>query len=309
MELVKWEAAKQAIIEAHSVNELSKIRDQAEAARYALKQAGEAPEIIKKAEEIKLRAERRAGQVLKEKVKHGGDRKSTSRSQDSTLKDLGITKNESSKWQKIAEIPEDKFETYLEVSKEITTSGAIKIARKEEQEKKANFVSQSIPDGEYNVIYADPPWKYDHSRAINRDIENHYPTMDFEDIKGIELPVSENAVCFMWATAPKLKEALVVLDAWGFEYRTHSIWDKNKIGLGYWFRGQHELLLIGVKGNFSPPPGGELKSSVYREDRTKHSKKPNMYYSLIELYFPNGKYLELFARNKHSDKWTTWGNE
>ena len=164
-------------------------------------------------------------------------------------------------------------------------------------------------DGIFDVIYADPPWRYEHSESANRDIENQYPTMEIEDIKALELPIADNAVIFLWATAPKLEEALGVLNAWGFNYRTCGIWDKEIIGMGYWFRGQHELLLVGVKGVFSPPEPGIRKSSVYQEKRGDHSQKPDYFYNLIESYFPNGRYLELFARSKHNDKWAVWGNE
>jgi len=178
-ELVKWEAAKRAIIEAHSVDEVAEIRDYAEARRYALKQAGEAPEIIRKAEEIKLRAERRAGQILQE-MKERDEILSHERPRESqavTLSDLGISKNESSKWQKIASIPEEKFETYLEVAKEITTSGAVNLGKeikrderiKSEDEKRKNaLVNIDLRCGDFrevlndvydiNAIITDPPY-------------------------------------------------------------------------------------------------------------------------------------------------------
>jgi N6-adenosine-specific RNA methylase IME4 len=114
---------------------------------------------------------------------------------------------------------------------------------------------------------------------------------------------------FLWATAPKLPEAFEVMEAWGFSYKTCSVWDKEKIGMGYWFRGQHELLLVGTKGQVSPPPPQARESSVYRESRGEHSAKPKRYYEMIESMFPGKAYLELFARSKHSDDWEVWGNQ
>ena len=137
----------------------------------------------------------------------------------------------------------------------------------------------------------------------------HYPSMTLGDIKNMNVPAEKDSVLLMWATAPKLEEALSVLNAWGFKYRTNSVWDKQIIGIGYWFRGQHELLLVGVKGNFSPPMQEDRVSSFYSEKRTEHSKKPDYYYDMIEKCFPARKYLELFSRKKHNDKWTTWGSE
>lgn len=176
-------------------------------------------------------------------------------------------------------------------------------------EKNKDFIKPVLPEGKFDVIYADPPWKYDFSLDSKDDIENKYPTMEVDEICNMTIPSANNAVIFLWATAPKLREALKVMDAWGFEYKTHSIWNKDWIGMGYWFRGQHELLLVGVKGIFSPPTDVNRVTSVYTEKRTEHSKKPDYYYDLIESYFPNGKYLELFARQKHSDKWTAYGNQ
>lgn len=182
--------------------------------------------------------------------------------------------------------------------------------RKVVREYKHKLLPQPVlPDGEFNVIYADPPWKYDFSETGSREIENKYPTMEVEEICAMSVPSSDHAVLFMWATAPKLREALKVMESWGFEYKTHAVWDKEIIGMGYWFRGQHELLLVGVKNSYPSPDESTRESSVYKERRTQHSKKPTNYYDLIERYCPNGKYLELFARVKHSDKWTVYGNQ
>ena len=163
--------------------------------------------------------------------------------------------------------------------------------------------------GKYSVIYADSPWKYDFAETESRAIENQYPTMTLEEIKNIQVPCEDNAVLYLWTTAPKYKEAIEVMEAWGFEYKTCAVWDKEKISMGYWFRGQHELLLVGVKGKFSPPSPEKRESSVYREARGAHSRKPDYYYDLIESMFPNERYLEMFARQKHSEKWAVWGNQ
>lgn len=109
-----------------------------------------------------------------------------------------------------------------------------------------------------SVLLADPPWQYDFAETDSRQIENQYPTATVDEIcDHIDAawvpPHSEDAVLFFWATAPKLREAMKVMDAWGFQYKTHAVWDKEKIGMGYWFRGQHELLLVGTRGDMSPP--------------------------------------------------------
>lgn len=166
----------------------------------------------------------------------------------------------------------------------------------------------NLPTKKYSIIYADPPWRYDFSKSNSRKIENQYPTMSLEEIKSLPVRIENNAVCYLWATAPKLIEALEVLKAWGFQYKTHAIWDKESMGMGYWFRGQHELLLVGTKGKFSPPNQKERKSSVFRAKRTKHSKKPFCFKSLISLWFPKPKKIELFARERTIGG-DSWGDE
>ena len=91
----------------------------------------------------------------------------------------------------------------------------------------------------YQIIYADPPWRYDFSKSDNREIENQYPTMSVDEICALNVPSEKNAVLYLWATAPKLREALKVMEAWGFDYKTHAIWDKEIIGMGYFFLGHH----------------------------------------------------------------------
>jgi len=132
--------------------------------------------------------------------------------------------------------------------------------------------------------------------------------MDLSVIKALRVPAAENAVLYLWATAPKLLEAMEVMVCWGFDYRTCAVWDKEIIGMGYWFRGQHELLLVGVKGKFSPPGQTLRVSSVIRERRTNHSKKPDMIRDLISKWYPDVLKLELFARAT-APGWDAWGDE
>jgi len=160
----------------------------------------------------------------------------------------------------------------------------------------------------YQIIYADPPWRYNFSATHNRDIENQYPTMSLEKIKVLDIPAEDNSALYLWATAPKLLEALEVMKSWGFQYKTHSIWDKDWIGMGYWFRGRHELLLVGIKGKFSPPEQTKRIASVFKIRRTGHSVKPFQIRDLINEWYPDKTKIELFAREK-TKGWDVWGNE
>lgn len=163
----------------------------------------------------------------------------------------------------------------------------------------------------YPIILADPPWRYEHPGSESRAIENHYPTMELADI--CALPVADIAtddcVLFLWTTAPKLHESMRVIDAWGFNYRTCAVWDKEKIGMGYFFRQQHELLLVAVKGHPPHPAPSDRVSSVLRVARSsKHSEKPAETYELIESMYPTLPKVELFCRSPR-DGWAAWGNQ
>jgi len=210
---------------------------------------------------------------------------------------------------KIANLPEELRETVIEKIKGNGDNG-----HKVERiiaEVRNHVLSErvcSIPDNLFNVILADPPWQYDFSLTVNREIENHYPTMTLEEIKAVKVPAARDAVLFLWVTAPKLIEGLEVMSAWGFEYRTCAVWDKEVIGMGYWFRNQHELLIVGTRGNpFVPAPENRFPS-VIRAKREEHSRKPEVVYEMIEKMLPGCKYLELFARQQRTG-WTAWGNE
>jgi len=169
-----------------------------------------------------------------------------------------------------------------------------------------------LPKGEFNVILADPPWKYQFSETYSRSIPAHYPDMDLKDICDLKkkLPIAENAILFLWATSPKLEEAFEVIEAWEFEYKTSFVWVKDKIGMGYYCRNQHEFLLIAVKGEFFVPDTKNRFSSVINAKRTSlHSEKPKIVYEMIEKMYPKGKGLELFARKNERKYWTCWGLE
>ena len=125
---------------------------------------------------------------------------------------------------------------------------------------------------------------------------------------GLDIPKDSDCLLVLWATAPKLVEALRVMEAWGFEYKTHGVWDKEIIGMGYWFRGMHEDLLFGTRGKVSPPDESLRIPSMIREKRSGHSAKPEIIYSYIESWFPDQKYIELFARKSRAG-WISWGNE
>lgn len=169
-----------------------------------------------------------------------------------------------------------------------------------------------LPPGPFDLIYADPPWRYDVPPIGGgiRSIEQHYDTMPVADIAA--LPVGDiaapDACILLWATNPLLPHALRTMDAWGFEYRTNAVWAKPSIGIGYWFRQQHELLLVGKRGKFGCPAPSDRRSSIFEAKRAAHSKKPATVAEWIEQAFPDARKVELFARYERAG-WTCWGNE
>lgn len=162
--------------------------------------------------------------------------------------------------------------------------------------------------GPFDLILADPPWQYEHCEANNREIDNHYKPATLTEIFAHKPNSSEDSILLLWATAPKLEEAMQVMAQWGFNYRTCAVWDKEVIGMGYWWRIQHELLLMGVRGTPATPPESERISSMFRAKRGRHSVKPLAVIEWIERAFPTLAKLEMYSR-KPRPGWTAWGNE
>lgn len=160
------------------------------------------------------------------------------------------------------------------------------------------------------VVYADPPWEYEHVKTENRAVENHYPTMTLEAICALQIPATADAALFLWATSPKLAEALRVLESWGFTYRTCMVWVKDKIGMGYYARQQHELLLIATRGSIPVPEPAHRPPSVVTAPRGAHSEKPIVFYDVIERMYPEFEKIELFQRGPTPrEGWRIWGNQ
>jgi len=323
------DSARRALTEAESLEDIKDIRDRAEVLRQYAAQAGAGLEAQNRCAEIKLRAERKAGDVLAEtEMDKGGRPKKNQSHRATSLKDLDINKSQSARWQQAASIPEDEFEAHIAKTKEAQgelTSASVRrlaegIIRQDGRTGIADRqVFAPLPSGRFRLIYADPPWRYEHVRTESRAIENHYPTLTWEEIRDYEDTggrivadiAADDCVLFLWSTAPKLWEAMEVLRGWGFEYRTNLVWVKNSIGMGYWARSQHEHLLVGRKGKPPTPEESLRPSSVVDARRLKHSEKPAVFHELIESMYPGfgvGDRVELFAREER-EGWTRWGSE
>jgi N6-adenosine-specific RNA methylase IME4 len=147
-------------------------------------------------------------------------------------------------------------------------------------------------------------------KTESRAIENQYPTMTHDELVALQVcqQATDDAVLFMWATSPKLAEAMALLEAWGFTYRTCMVWVKDQIGMGYYARQRHELLLVATTGTPPTPEPANRPDSVIEAPRTKHSEKPDAFYVAIERMYPDLPKLELFARAPR-EGWARWGNQ
>jgi N6-adenosine-specific RNA methylase IME4/ParB-like chromosome segregation protein Spo0J len=166
----------------------------------------------------------------------------------------------------------------------------------------------------YGVIYADPPWRfepYSRDTGLDRDASNHYPVMGHSSIVSLDVGsiAADDCALFLWATAPMLPQALEVMSAWGFSYRSNFIWAKDRAGTGYWSRNQHEQLLVGVRGDIPAPAPGQQWSSLINAPVREHSRKPDAFAEMIGQLFPNLMKIELFARGKARPGWRAWGTE
>lgn len=219
-----------------------------------------------------------------------------------------------------ARLPE---ETQRRIAEEADAGRANVVRTVIKKEKRASREAQlaerqrALPQKKYGVIVADPEWRfepYSRDTGMDRAPDNHYPTSDTLDI--IARPVgaiaADDAVLWLWATAPMLQQALAVMKGWGFDYKSHIIWRKLRPGAargaGYWFTGEHELLLVGTRGSL-PAPATALCGSVIDAPVGEHSAKPEEFLALIERAFPNLPKIELNRRGSPRPGWDAWGNE
>lgn len=187
-----------------------------------------------------------------------------------------------------------------------------------------------LPQRHYGAIYADPPWHFDawsEDKVVcdgyrSRATQRHYDTLSAEELR--DLPVSKLArvdcALFMWTSWPYLLQALSLIEAWGFRYKTCAFsWMKAdprqlelfrddidvQVGLGYWTRANSEFCLLATRG--APQRlAADVRQGII-EPRREHSRKPDCVPGRIERLVA-GPYLELFARTERQG-WDCWGNE
>ena len=333
-ELVLLSRAQQALEQAQTIDEIKDLRDKAQLAKTYAKKKQLAHQIVLDASAIHVHAVRKLGQSLRKvplaKASAGNQHTGKlDRSHGATgpihLCELGITKSESSRAKRIASIPPVDFNRYvrenLEAGQEPTEAGALRLARQLKVAQSVNsqpdFVGgvvgnldELIEQGKkFSTIYGDPPWPYN-NQGTRAATGNHYPMMPVSDIcaEPVAQLAADRAHLHLWVTNGFLREAFDVIEAWGFEYAGSClVWVKPQLGLGNFWRGAHELLLLGVRGRLPFQDKGQR--SWLEHDRTGHSKKPEAVRQLVEKVSP-GPYLELYGRNLPSNSdWTVYGNQ
>ncbi len=307
--------AHQAIIQAGSVDELKDIRDKAEAARMYAQAAGMGLEIQNYAAEVKLRAERRAGSLIAKLNLHGGDRRQETAAERLSLGDIGVSKDQSSRWQLTASVPEKQFERYLERTREesgeVTTAGLVRVAnelRAKQRQKRSDEppsvsgcrVISSLDElmaGErkFACIYVDAPWIDEQDNEV------------FAKVLGqisVELLIEDNAHLHLWASNDSLFFAKQAMENWGFAFKG-CLLCLNSVGKrgDYWVEA-HEYLLLGVRGDL--PLMERTMNSWMRCDRDQAGCPSPRIRKLIERVSP-GPYLELYGRTLASG-WTIYSS-
>jgi N6-adenosine-specific RNA methylase IME4 len=228
----------------------------------------------------------------------------------------------------IAKVKKIQEKAPEEVKQKLTT-GEVSINQAYQEIKKAEkkaerieLIEQQIEDieqgklpelkGLFNVISVDPPWPYEGESkkttsfdSVGRRVANPYPEMSITDIKKIEMPLMEDSVVLLWTTHKFLPDAFEILKDWGMDYKATLVWNKEKIGMGAWFRMQCEFCLVGIKGK--PYWENTTFRDILNEPRREHSRKPDSFFEMIEQ-ITKGRRLEYFSREKRTG-WEVFGND
>jgi N6-adenosine-specific RNA methylase IME4 len=320
------------LAEATLINDVLPLLDQIEHVKLHAKKVRDR-RAVGQALALQQRAERRLGEIIiaaRENKGHFTQGPRAKKSDDellprATLAEVGVNKALSTRAQKLAALPRKAFEDTNREIEERIASGAAKLvdreaATAEKKERRASrerilgLHQQALPDQKFGVIVADPEWRFEpwsRTTGMDRAADNHYPTSCIEDIalRDVESIAADDCVLFLWATVPMMPQAVMVMGAWGFDYRSQFVWVKDKIGTGYWNRNQHELLLIGVRGKPPAPAPGTRESTVINAPVGAHSAKPEIVLEYIEGWYPTLPKIELNRRGPARVGWSAWGNE
>jgi N6-adenosine-specific RNA methylase IME4 len=201
-------------------------------------------------------------------------------------------------------------EAYKEIKKEEKKVERVELIQKQIEDIEEGLLPDLV--GLFDVVSVDPPWPYEGESknitsfdSVGRRVANPYPEMSIEQIKNIELPLMDNAVVLLWTTHKFLPDAFEILEEWNLDYKATLVWNKEKIGMGAWFRMQCEFCLVGIKGK--PYWENTTYRDIIVESRREHSRKPDCFFEMIEK-ITMGNRLEYFSREKR-EGWKVFGND
>jgi len=201
-------------------------------------------------------------------------------------------------------------QAYQEIKKEEKKAERIELIEQQLEDIEQGLLPEL--DGLFDVVSVDPPWPYEGESKnitsfdlVGRRVANPYPEMSIEDIKKIEMPLMNDSVVLLWTTHKFLPDAFEILKEWNLEYKATLVWNKEKIGMGAWFRMQCEFCLVGIKGK--PYWNNTTFRDILNESRREHSRKPDGFFKMIEQ-ITLGRRLEYFSREKRNG-WEVFGND
>lgn len=287
--LARIEAAEQALAEAEGVPNVKDIRDKAEAIRLYLKQQSGSLKAQNRAAALKLRAERKLGNITAEMPKAQGSRTDLTSFQPEkkldALSDLGITPVSAHRWQTIAAVPEPVFEEYIEKAEEITSAAVYQMGRNATQDAANVTTNEHKPEpatGKHRCIVIDPPWpvkKIERLERPNQAAALDYPTMTLEQIAALpvqDLADPDGCHLYLWVTQKYLPIGLALLDGWGFTYQCLMTWVKPTGMTPYSWMYNTEHVLFAKRGGLKLERLG-LKLS-FDAPVVRHSQKPDVFF-------------------------------
>jgi len=320
--LIKYEEARNALQVVATLDEAKDISDKMQALKIYAHQKNDSQMELWVAE-IKLRANRRFGELSKQidKSKAGGAGGGRAHSDVATkaevLNSVGVNSGEASRCEKIASIPEEKFQAVIDSAKEhnkpVTYADVVRKVEKEViKEANEKLKAETPPpkfNGAYDVLVLDPPWPME---KIERDVAPNqhafdYPTMSEEEMAEMKLPFAESSHVFMWTTHKFLPMALRLFDGWGVKYVLTMVWHKSG-GFQPFNLPQYNCEFI-FYGRIGTPKFVDTKAFnvCFNAPRGKHSEKPEEFYELLRRV-TDGFRIDIFNRRK-IEGFDTWGNE
>jgi len=328
-ELIVLSEASRAITSLRTIDEAKDLRDKAEAVKVYARKARLGREVFVEASIVKVRAERRLGEMLKETPlakatpgnQYTGPKEDPLADGVCTLESLGLTKSDSSRLQRVASLPQETFEEHVAVNlaanREVTTAGLLRLLAAKNKPtdldnrepppppcaRMVDSLAELIDQGEqFATLYADPPWP-----SVRQAGTSPYIPMTVEAICGepVSRLVAEQAHLHLWAPSVALPEALDVMDAWGFEPKSCFICIRPQSDTGDYWRDAHEFLLLGVRGGL--PFSREPRRSWFKAAPAGSTAKPEAIRKLIQQVSPP-KYLRIYGgQQQFGPEWTIYG--